>query len=631
VSFLAPLFLLGTAAAAIPIVLHLLKREPEVRVKFAAVRMLRRGPVEQTERRRLRELLLLALRVAALLLLALAFARPYFRSAIAIATEGITVVALDTSLSLSAPGRFERARELAKEAVARAPEGRLVSVITFADASSLASEPSLDRNAARSAIDAAAPGFGPTRYRAALAHASDLLKGGPGTIVIISDLQQSGWKAGDRVVVAESARIEVVDVGPPLPNLAVTSVGAAGDRVVAVVRNVGPASGEAREARVRLTVDDKPAGEGSAVIGPGESAEIRLPAAAGAVGFVTVEDPEGVQADNTRYLVLDLESRPAILVVTASGNLAREAFYVQHALAAASTAAAPYRIVAASGTGLSGWNRAQLATHAAVLLLSTRGLERAGRDLLSQYVHEGGGLLVAAGPDVDGEVAAGLLAGRVTLADLQSNGAQQAPRSGRAFTPVDPRHPLFHAFGARAAALALPSFERIAIIRSEACQTLARFTSGEAALVDCAPGEGRALVLASDLDNRWNDFPRHASFVPFVHEAVRYLSGPRPKAAEYLIGAAPAGLPATPGVVTLPGAGGLSRRVAINVDPAETDPARLTAEQLEAAVTRVPGGVAPQRPIEDAQREEGQRLWQYLLAVMLVAMLVESLVAARTA
>ena len=77
-SFLSPLFLFGAAAAAVPIVLHLLKREPEARVRFSAVKLLKRAPVEHTQRRRLRELILLALRVTALVLLALAFARPFF-------------------------------------------------------------------------------------------------------------------------------------------------------------------------------------------------------------------------------------------------------------------------------------------------------------------------------------------------------------------------------------------------------------------------------------------------------------------------------------------------------------------------------------------------------------------------
>jgi hypothetical protein len=111
-SFLAPLFLIGAAAAAVPIVLHLLRREPEARVKFAAVRMLRPAPIETADRRRLRELLLLALRVAALALLALAFARPFIRPAVPAERRPPTVVALSACrrpVSSSAPGRW-RAR-----------------------------------------------------------------------------------------------------------------------------------------------------------------------------------------------------------------------------------------------------------------------------------------------------------------------------------------------------------------------------------------------------------------------------------------------------------------------------------------------------------------------------------------
>jgi hypothetical protein len=52
-SFLAPAFLAGALAAAIPLVLHLLRREPDARVRFAAVRLLRRAPVEHAQKRRL--------------------------------------------------------------------------------------------------------------------------------------------------------------------------------------------------------------------------------------------------------------------------------------------------------------------------------------------------------------------------------------------------------------------------------------------------------------------------------------------------------------------------------------------------------------------------------------------------
>ena len=99
-NFLSPLFLIGAATAAVPIVLHLLKREPEPRVLFSAVRLLKRAPVEHTEKHRLRELLLLALRVAALVLLALAFARPFFTSTRAAAGASASIVALDCSCSM---------------------------------------------------------------------------------------------------------------------------------------------------------------------------------------------------------------------------------------------------------------------------------------------------------------------------------------------------------------------------------------------------------------------------------------------------------------------------------------------------------------------------------------------------
>ena len=69
-SFLFPAFLIGGCAIAVPIVLHLLRREHLPRVPFSDIRFLQAARVEQARRRRLRELLLLALRVAALLLLA---------------------------------------------------------------------------------------------------------------------------------------------------------------------------------------------------------------------------------------------------------------------------------------------------------------------------------------------------------------------------------------------------------------------------------------------------------------------------------------------------------------------------------------------------------------------------------
>ena len=108
-SFLFPLFFVGAVAVAAPIVLHLMRRERMPRLPFSDLRFLRRTTTVRARRRRLRELLLLALRVTALLLLTVAFARPYLDST-APANQPASIVVLDRSASMGAPETFADAQ-----------------------------------------------------------------------------------------------------------------------------------------------------------------------------------------------------------------------------------------------------------------------------------------------------------------------------------------------------------------------------------------------------------------------------------------------------------------------------------------------------------------------------------------
>jgi hypothetical protein len=631
-AFLSPLFLFGALAAAVPIVLHLLKRDPETRIRFSAVHLLRHAPVEHSSRRRLRELLLLALRVAALLLLAFAFARPFFASNLA--TSGTTtVIALDTSLSMSAPGQFEKARELAKQAVADA-NGALVAVVTFSDGAQVASQPSADRAAASAAIDAARPGAGGTRFRAALNAGVDLLRGRPGKVVVVTDLQETGWDAGDRVTVPDAVDVEVADVGAPPDNLAITAARAAGDRILVTVRNAGSAPASAH---LRLNVHDsteaasatRVAEETTLPVGAGQTASASFAVPKGQWASVNVDDPRGAAADNARFVVLDTASRPTVLVVTTSGDLARDAFYLEQAMVAAGADARAYGVEGVAAGELASWQQTRLDEHTAIVLLSTRALEHHGRELLTRYVKKGGGMIVAAGPDVDGDVLQEVLAGpRISV--VNPGAAAPGARTARTWGALDVRHPVVRAFGAAGGALGLVQFQRVSVIRTDDCPVLARFTTGETALVDCASGEGHALVLASDLDNRGNDFPLHATYVPFLHEAMRYLTGGEERTAEYYVADVPAGIPPQPGVAAAPG-GPSSKLVAVNVDPAETDPGRLTTDEFKGAVTTAGAGAQAGARLQAGETEERQHIWQYVLALMLAMMMIESLVAARVA
>src|SRR6266852_6059303 len=100
-SFLTPLFLVGLAALAIPILIHLIQRERKRVVEFPSLMFLRRIPYQSVRRRRIRNWLLLLVRSAAVILIVAAFARPFFRrGALAISPTGGArelVVLLDQS------------------------------------------------------------------------------------------------------------------------------------------------------------------------------------------------------------------------------------------------------------------------------------------------------------------------------------------------------------------------------------------------------------------------------------------------------------------------------------------------------------------------------------------------------
>jgi hypothetical protein len=620
-SFLSPLFLAGLAAAAIPIAIHLFHRRTDPVIEFAAMRYLRRAPVEQSHRRRLRELLLLALRVAALCLLAFAFARPYFAQSAAALTAPVTMVLVDTSVSMTAPGRFERARAAALAAINDAPATSAVGVVTFANGADVIAPPSQDRAAARAMIEKLQPGAGATRYRSALARAAEALGGRPGRLVVITDLQQSGWDAADQGTVPDRVTVDVEDVGTPEGNVTVAAIRIEGADAIALVRNYGD---RPRSEQLAFSIENRRFTSLPVSVPPNGTVEIRTSIEGRSRGVLaaTVTDGIGYAADNTRFAVLDAAQAPAILAITATGQPA-DVFYLERAvLVAEDTTGFRFRTI--SGPAFSNLKAPDLSDLGAIAVLGTRGLDARGRDLLAGYVKSGGGLLIAAGPDVDPQVLRESL-GTVVPTALQ-------PRSTGAplrFAPADSRHPVFRLF-AGVGTLSNVSFERAARVdAADTAEVIARYTDGTAALVEDRSTGGRVLIFASDLNNRWNDFPVQPAFVPFVHETLRYLTAARSSRADYIVGELP-GAGNAPGAVQLTAAGGRpGRRVAVNVDARESDPARITPDAFRAGITRLNVAAAQQARVEAREREESQRLWQYGLLLMIVSLAAEGMVGRR--
>jgi hypothetical protein len=604
VSFLYPAFLAGAVAVAIPIVLHFLRRDIAPEVPFSAVRLLRRSPVERSRRRRLRDLLLLAARVAALILLALAFARPYLAGAAV--SSSLRIVAIDRSLSMTAPGTFARAVSIASQAMADAAAGERVALIAFDDRADVLSEPGAPA-AARAAVAAVKPGDGATHYGAMLGKAAEIAGRDAARLVIVTDLQRAGWEGSVHAVLPANVSVDVRDVGAADANISVADVRVNPDRVIAGIRNAGKAPWTGT---VRVERDGRVVATASAVVPTASTSDVAIAYRGPANGSlaVAIDDPAGFAGDNRRFAVLDPPARSSVLIVNAGG--AESGYYVRRALGAA-LENVDVRVLAASKL-----TAEDLRAQDALVLLSTRGMDRRAREGMAAFVRAGGGLFVAGSAEVEPIVLSTAFGWKPAL------GATERAIDSVALSATDVRHPILRPFGALAANLGQVRFDRAWRVGEGGWQTVARFTDGSAALLERREGRGRVALFASDLDRRWNDFPLNTAFVPFVAETVRYVMAPHDTGRDYLVGATPAGAPSEAGVYRSAD----NRLVAVNVDPRESAIEAMTPAEFSSMIDLVQPADGGVRDARARQIEARQSYWQYGLLLMLAALVAESFV-----
>jgi len=134
VSFLEPLYLLLAGAAAVPLLLHLLRRRISLRVEFPAARYILRAERENSRKLKLRNFLLMFLRILAVLFIALAAARPVGRligsghapTAVAIVVDN----SLSTSTIIDGAPLFRRLRTAALAAARHATPSDRIWLVT---------------------------------------------------------------------------------------------------------------------------------------------------------------------------------------------------------------------------------------------------------------------------------------------------------------------------------------------------------------------------------------------------------------------------------------------------------------------------------------------------------------------
>jgi Aerotolerance regulator N-terminal len=330
--FLAPLMLALAAAAAVPILLHLLQRQHGPRIVFPALRYLRRAERERARRIRLRQFLLLALRVAIVFLIAGAAAQPFLRFGGGTHPPTDVVLVLDNSLSTAAVAGARRTidvlRSRALETLAAAAPGDRFWLIRAADPWEAAFGGQAAAVADR--IRATEPEPAAADLVAEVGRAQSLLAAArgerPGEIQLISDLQATSLPAAS--VASGGAPVVVwAPSDPAPPNAGVAAVtldggfaprAGEGSTVTAHVAGTsapaaaggGPARGSVA---VRLFVDDRPVAAAVAPLNSDVTLALPPHAAGTLTGWVEI-DADALRGDDRRYFVASIRPPSAVAV-----------------------------------------------------------------------------------------------------------------------------------------------------------------------------------------------------------------------------------------------------------------------------------------------------------------------------
>ncbi|MFL6466030.1 MAG: BatA domain-containing protein [Bryobacteraceae bacterium] len=652
--FLSPWFLAGLLAVGLPLWLHLLRQYRRTPQPFSSLMFFERRVQASSQHRRLRYLLLLALRLALLVLLALAFANPFVNRTNTVAGKRtLTVIAFDRSFSMRAGNRIQQAKNDAQRLIAGLGGRELLQVIAFDSHVENMTAPELDKGAVTAAIQSVQPSDSFSSF-GELARALRVMAQNNGMhqdVHLFSDMQQTSMPSNFRdLALGPNTSLQLHSVGGgAAPNWAVEAV-TTSEHVYDVHRTqltatVAGWQTQAATQRVDLVLNGKVAA----------SKEVSVPANGHAsVEFLAFDVPYGVHRGAVRIsprdalpsddeFVFSVErSDPRRVLFLYAGGRSREAFFYKAALDSA------------ADTGLSveplpmeRVSERDLSKYAFIVLNDLGELDEGLTQKLCGYVQHGGAALIVLGPTT-------VRSGRLPLS---SNGRLSEVRQVQGVSFVDNQNPALAGAGRfenvqffQAAGLTPKAHDRV----------LAKLADGSPLLVEERMGEGRALVFASTLDNSTNDFPLHTGYLPFVAQTGRYLAGAEDTPSSVVAGTAvtlrrtrdestaadvvgPDGRHELSlaestkalsfdlnqgGFYEVQRANGQRQLLAVHADRRESDLTAIPQETLDlwrntgsTAVAAKPGNVAAEtRPWS---------LWRYVMILVLMAALMESLFASR--
>jgi hypothetical protein len=339
-------FLAGTATFAAPVIIHLIFRARHERLVFPSLRFLRAALLRESRRLRLREALLLLLRALACVFFALAFARPYWDSALTAAggprAQQDLALLLDDSPSMgaveSANTRLSACLDQARKLCSECRDGDRLALVLVSEPERAEIELTGNFESLRKALQRPRPATRRGDLAKALRTALELFAGSSVSrrrVAVLSDFQATQVDRGQFAEIARAAATAPqpvsVEFCPPserparLPNLALTSIRALSDvwlegrPVSFAVRVENFGSGEVPQAAVRLVSEGRLLAQRTVSLGPRGGTEIELaanfPRPGAAAGFAEVEGHDAFPDDDRRHFAFRLRDSLRVLLV----------------------------------------------------------------------------------------------------------------------------------------------------------------------------------------------------------------------------------------------------------------------------------------------------------------------------
>ncbi len=521
--FFTPWFLAAGLAVGLPVWLHLLRKHKTTPLPFSSLMFFEKRTQSSIKHRRLRYLLLFAARALLVLLLVLAFAHPYVRQTVLASKRSgeVTVLAIDNSLSMRAGNRLSQAKAAAKSVIGGLRVGQRAQVLAFGSRVQVMSEVTDDHTTLNAAVDSVEPGDTRTSYAElsrSLRSIAQSLKL-PLAVELYSDMQQTGWPANfndlrlNATVQLNPHAIEAKET----PNFTV-------ENVVAPRRVY-----DAKKARVLATVAgfaNKKSTRSVSLVLNGrllETKQVEVPENGRATveflsldvpygrnkGEVRIDTADSLPADDTfNFSVERSDPRHALFVQESAGS--RGLVFFKAALEAAGQSA--FEIDPATVDQVTNVSPSK---YAFVVLSDLGAVPPAFENALREYVRSGGSVWIALGHLSVGR-------SRVPVTGDAIQEARYAGREGERFQTVawlDSSHPSILKDDRWEGV----KFYQAIHVAPGSARVAARLSDQTPLLLDQQLGEGHVLVFASPFDNVANDFPIHASFVPFIEQTARYL------------------------------------------------------------------------------------------------------------